>query len=118
MHRVIHFEIPADQPERAIKFYADVFGWKTTKWDGPEPYWLVATGDPATPGINGGLMNRHDPAQPWTNVVDTPDIDDTIGKIEAAGGEVVVPKMEIPGVGVVIYAKDTERNIFGVIQPA
>ena len=41
MSRVVHFEISADQPDRAIRFYQNVFGWQFTKWDGPMPYWLV-----------------------------------------------------------------------------
>jgi predicted enzyme related to lactoylglutathione lyase len=58
MPRPTHFEIPADNPERAIGFYGSVFGWQFQKWEGPMPYWLVTTGDSGT-GINGGL-------HPWT----------------------------------------------------
>jgi len=56
--RVIHFEIPASDPERASKFYQKVFGWKIEKWPGPTEYWLVNTGAEGTPGINGGLMKE------------------------------------------------------------
>ena len=50
MPRVIHFEIPTDDPERAAKFYRNVFGWEIQKWDGPVEYWLVTTGDEDQPG--------------------------------------------------------------------
>src|SRR5438128_828489 len=59
--RVSHFEIHADDPERAIKFYSDLFGWQFKKRDGPMPYWLVTTGPDSEPGINGGLMKRMGP---------------------------------------------------------
>jgi len=58
MPRVIHFEIHAGNPERAIKFYGEVLGWQFNKWDGPMPYWLVTTGPGGLPGINGGLIQR------------------------------------------------------------
>ena len=53
MNRPIHFEIPAEKPERAIKFYEKVFGWKFERWNGPMEYWNISTGD-SQPGINGG----------------------------------------------------------------
>jgi predicted enzyme related to lactoylglutathione lyase len=56
--RVIHFEIHADDPKRAVEFYKKVFGWKISKWEGPAEYWLVTTGDDKQPGINGAIMHR------------------------------------------------------------
>ena len=58
MPKVIWFEIPAADPERAIKFYEDVFGWKIEKWDGPFDYWLITTGPDDEPGINGAIMTK------------------------------------------------------------
>ena len=55
MARVVHFEIPVDNPDRAVKFYTDVFGWKIEKWEGPIDYWLITTGEENEPGINGAL---------------------------------------------------------------
>src|SRR5439155_19682712 len=57
MPRPAHFEIPAENPERAIAFYKDVFGWTFQKWDGPMPYWMITTGPDTEPGINGGLLS-------------------------------------------------------------
>ena len=59
MPRVIHFEIHADDPERAVRFYREIFGWEINKWPGPHDYWLIKTGANA-PGIDGGLMRRHE----------------------------------------------------------
>lgn len=58
MTRVIHFEIASDNPERAAKFYKEVFDWKIEKWEGPVDYWLVTTGKENEPGINGAIMER------------------------------------------------------------
>ncbi|HOC31682.1 MAG TPA: VOC family protein, partial [Armatimonadota bacterium] len=53
MPRPIHFELPADDPERAVRFYENVFGWKVQKWDGPQEHWLITTGEAPAPGIDG-----------------------------------------------------------------
>ena len=95
MPRPIHFEIPADDPERAMRFYEQVFGWGFQRWDGPMPYWLVQTGAEG-PGIDGGLHARAHPGQGPVNTIDVASCDEYLGKIEAAGGRAVVPKMAIP----------------------
>ena len=115
MNRPIHFEIPAEDPQRAMKFYETVFGWKFEPWNGPIEYWTVRTGD-SVPGIDGGLMTRRDPAQPCVNTMDVEDLDAAVAVIEGAGGLCVVPKMPIPGIGWLAYFKDTEGHIFGVMQ--
>jgi hypothetical protein len=121
MPRIVHFEIHADQPERAIRFYTTVLGWSFQKWDGPMPYYMVMTGE--GPGIDGGLMPRQGPPPAdgaacncYTCVVDTDNVDALTAKVASAGGKCVVPKMTIPGVGYVAYYKDTEGNIFGAMQ--
>ncbi len=116
MPRPIHFEIPADDPDRAIRFYETVFGWKFEKWEGPMPYWLITTGPGDQPGINGGLMPRRDPAQPCVNTMDVADVDASAAAVERSGGQVVVPKMPVPGIGWLVYCKDTEGHIFGMMQ--
>ena len=116
MPRPIHFEIPADDPARAIRFYETVFGWKFEKWAGPMDYWVITTGAAEEPGINGGLMPKRDPAQPCVNTVDVNDLDATVKTIESSGGQCVVPKMPVPGVGWLAYFKDTEGHIFGAMQ--
>ena len=116
MPRVVHFEIGADQPERAIKFYGDVFGWKTSKWDGPEDYWLITTGEDDQPGINGGIMKRPDPSAATTNAIDVPSVDEFVTKIAENGGKVVMPKMAVPGIGYLAYCQDTEENVFSIME--
>lgn len=121
MPRVIHFEIHAGNPERAIKFYGELLGWQFTKWDGPVPYWLITTGPEAQPGINGGLIQRRGDVDGqavigYVCTVEVSEVDQFITKAVAAGGLVVVPKMPIPGVGWLVYCNDTEGNIFGMMQ--
>ncbi len=122
MPRVIHFEIQAEDPERAVKFYRDVLGWEIQKWDGPMDYWLIKTGPKEVPGINGGLMRRHErpgggAALAYVCVVDVLAVDDYVRRAVEAGGQVAMPKSEIPGVGWLAYVKDTEGNTFGMLQP-
>jgi predicted enzyme related to lactoylglutathione lyase len=116
MRRPIHFEIPAEDPQRAMKFYQTVFGWTFQKWDGPVPYWIIVTGPSDTAGINGGLMPRRDPAQPCVNTMDVENLDEMVQTVLAEGGQIAVPKMPIPGVGWLAYCKDTEGHIFGMMQ--
>lgn len=116
MLRVIHFEINVDQPERAINFYTAVFGWKIDKWEGPEDYWLVITGEGNQPGIDGALMKRMGPSAGTINTIDVPSVDDFVTKITENGGKIVRPKVAIPGVGYFAYCQDTEGNLFGIIQ--
>jgi len=116
MPRVVHFEIYADNPARAAKFYSGVFGWKINKWEGPVDYWIVDTGEDG-PGINGGVTNRKSPSQSTINTVNVDNLDAYIKKVESAGGKIVVPKGPVPGIGWLAYANDSEGNTFGILQP-
>jgi uncharacterized protein len=116
MPRVIHFEIPADNPDRAVKFYSEVFGWKFQKWAGPMEYWLITTGPDGQPGINGGLQRRSSPASSIVNTVDVASIEQSIATVESKGGKTMMPKTPIRGVGYVAYCQDPEGNLFGMMQ--
>ena len=116
MARVVHFEIPADDPARAVKFYETVFGWKIQKWDGPENYWLAMTGEEGQPGINGAITGRGEPTTVVVNTMDVASVDDSIAQVVANGGSVLMPKMPVPGVGYLAYFRDTEGNAFGMMQ--
>ena len=122
MPRVVHFEIHAEKPERAIAFYTKVFGWTFTRW-GEIDYWMLVTGPEGTPGINGGLVLRRGPApaegqavNAYACSIDIPSVDEYVAKAVAAGGTIALPKMAVPTVGWLAYAKDTEGNIFGLFQ--
>lgn len=116
MNRVLHFELGAEDPEKLITFYREVFGWETQQWEGPQTYWLVTTGSEDAPGINGGIM-RHKEGLPRTiNTIVVDSVDEYAEKVAAAGGEVVVPKTAIPAVGYQAYCKDPEGIVFGIHQ--
>jgi hypothetical protein len=116
MPRPIHFDIAADDPERAIKFYKTVFGWKFTKWNGPMEYWMATTkGAKREPGIDGGLSRRGQ-GMGNMNTIGVPSVDRYSKKITDSGGKILVPKMAIPTVGWFATCQDTERNVFGIIE--
>ena len=116
-NRVVHFEIPANEPEKLAKFYGDLFGWKFQK--APIPgmeYWLCDTGS-AGPGINGAIMQRMDPKQPITNYVDVADIEAALASAQKFGARVALPKQTVPGTGYVAAIIDPQGNICGLWEP-
>ena len=121
-NRVIHFEIHADQPERAIAFYTQTLGWEFNQW-GDQPYWLIATGPADQPGINGGLLPRHgagpldgQAVNSFVCTVMVEALDELLTAVPANGGSIALPKMPVPTIGWLAYFKDTEGNIFGAMQ--
>ncbi|HEX2569232.1 MAG TPA: VOC family protein [Polyangia bacterium] len=123
MPRPIHFEIHAQDPERAIRFYTDLFGWQFQRW-GTNDYWIIVTGPDGQPGINGGLVLRRGDApgemqaiNAFVCTIEVPQLDETLGRMGALGGRMALPKMPVPGVGWLAYIKDTEGNILGLMQP-
>jgi predicted enzyme related to lactoylglutathione lyase len=122
MGRVVHFEIHADDPERAVNFYVDVFGWAVQQF-GDNPYWLLQTGD-STPGIDGAVVPRRGdrpalgaPVVGCVCTVQVADLKATLANITSRGGAIALEPVSIPGVGTVAYCHDTEANIVGVLQP-
>jgi predicted enzyme related to lactoylglutathione lyase len=114
-NRVVHFEIPSDDPEKTMNFFKDVFGWSFQQF-GNEKYWFARTGDENAPGINGAVMIKHDPRQPVVNTISIENIDESIERIEKAGGKIMLPKMAVPNTGWVAYFNDPGGNIHGVWQ--
>jgi predicted enzyme related to lactoylglutathione lyase len=115
MPRVIHFDLPADDPERAIRFYETVFGWQIRKWEGPMEYWLISTGPEDEPGIDGGLARRM-AREGVSNTIGVPDLEEYVRRVVDAGGKVLMPKTAIPGVGWLATCEDTEGTQFGLMQ--
>lgn len=119
MGRVVHFEIHADDLQRARAFYEQLLGWSFTEYM-PDFYFLVTTGPDGTPGINGGMVKRRggegDKVISFVCTVAVDDLDATIAKFKELGGTVAVEKHPIPNVGWNFYGKDTEGNIFGMHQ--
>jgi predicted enzyme related to lactoylglutathione lyase len=123
MGRVVHFEIHADDPDRAERFYREVFGWEIQRYDGaPIDYRLVRTGPDDELGINGAITQRRrtidgEAVIAYVCTVAVDSIEETERGVPAAGGRQVVDRAEVPGVGLLSYFKDSEGNIFGALQP-
>jgi predicted enzyme related to lactoylglutathione lyase len=113
--RIIHFEIPAEDPKRAVGFYSKVFDWKIHKWQGPVPYWIITTNEDDKQGISGAIHEKNN-FKTVVNIISVPSIDEFLKRIVEAGGKIVMPKGEVPGGGYVAYAEDTEGNAFGIFE--
>ena len=116
MSRVIHFDLSADDPDRAAKFYSDAFGWQFTKWEGPVDYWLVSTGPEDEEGIDGGLGRRSSSGESVMNTLSVSDADKAMKRVVTAGGEIVSGKRPVPGVGWMFTFRDTEGNLTGAME--
>ncbi|MBD3285236.1 VOC family protein [candidate division WOR-3 bacterium] len=133
MPRVVFFEIKADDPERAGSFYEQVFGWRFEKFDAPYDYWLITTSGSGENNFDGGMMRPADTYDASVdansaerariieenrnvNIIRVEDIDSYIPKIEEAGGIIIMPKHAIPNIGWLFYFKDTEGNVFCVME--
>ena len=122
MPRPVRFEIHCEDLDRAQAFYEAMFDWRFRTFPGVD-YRLVLTG--SGPGIDGGLVRRSgalDQAAPtpvvaWVCTVNVDDLDEYIERAEANGAAVALPKQVLPGVGAYAYYKDSEGNIFGMIEP-
>lgn len=115
MAKIVHFEIPVDEPQRAVAFYHEVLGWDVSRF-GEERYWLVQAGADEEPGANGALVGREELHQSPILIAGVDDIDEVIGRVRANGGAVLQDKLPIPGVGWSAYARDSEGNTIGLFQ--
>lgn len=118
MSKVVHFEIPAEDPSRAQQFYSSVFGWTFEGWDGDDGgYWLTSAGSDDETGIGGALIERGDLHRAPVVIIGVESVDDALKSAEDNGAEVLSPSQPIPGVGYAGYLRDPEGNIIGVFHP-
>ena len=121
--RVVHFEIPFDNAERARAFYFAAFGWELTPMEGMD-YTIVTTGPsgdqgPEEPGfINGGMFERTERLPSPVLVLDVPAIDAALAAVEASGGSIVTGREPVGDMGFAAYATDTEGNLVGLWETA
>jgi uncharacterized protein len=123
MGKVVHFEIPADDIDRAKMFYGSIFGWdlQTTPMGEGEYTSITATPVdeqtrmPTEPGaINGGMMQRTEATPAPVVTIEVESIEHVLTQIVASGGTTVTPRTPIPGMGAFAYFKDTEGNVTGL----
>jgi predicted enzyme related to lactoylglutathione lyase len=115
MSKIVHFEIPVDDASRATAFYRDVLGWEVSGF-GDQPYWLVRAGNESEPGADGALIARGGLHRSPVLIAGVDDLDAAVARVEAHGGQVVQPKLSIPGVGWSAYFVDPEGNTIGLFQ--
>ena len=125
-HTIVHFEIPAKNVETLKTFYENLFDWKIihTPVDGMD-YWIIHTvptdyeGMPQRPGVNGGMFPKQSQQKDLTpvNYFTVENIDEYIETAIKLGGQVIVPKQQVPTVGYIALALDPEGNPFGLLQP-
>ena len=122
MTRVVHFEVHADQPQRARRFYGSVFEWEFIPFPAiEEDYWFIKTGEPGQTGIDGGLRKREravdgSAVTAFVCTVAVDKLERYLMKVRASGGQILSEKRAIPGIGWIAYAQDTEGNTFGLLQ--
>lgn len=115
MPTIVHFDISADDIERAKEFYEELFEWKIASIPGPVPYYLIETTDvDGKESVGGGIAKRGAPEQKITNFIGVDSIDEYIVKVEILGGRVIEPKWAVPGWGYLAVCLDTENNTFGL----
>ena len=110
---LIWFEIPADKPARAQKFYRELFGWKINAMPGMADYWHIDTGgEDGMP--DGGLMPRMHPGHTITNYINVPSVTRAMAKVKKLGGKICKPKTAVPTMGYLAICQDTEKNTFAL----
>lgn len=115
MAKVIHFEIPAGDPEKVGRFYQEAFGWEVKKY-GDQDYWLVMAGPKEEKyGINGAIYKK-DRMNQTVNTISVEKLEDAMEKVKKAGGKIDGEIMTIPKVGRFVYAYDIEGTPFGLLQ--
>jgi predicted enzyme related to lactoylglutathione lyase len=122
---IVHFEIPAEDVEKLKTFYEKLLGWKFVYSELPwMPYWMIhtvptdANGMTLEPGINGGMYKKENEMQAPLNYIQVDDLETHIDKMKQLGGQLIVDKMEIPGVGWIAVGLDPEGNHVAPLQPS
>ena len=123
-NKVVHFEIPSDNPTRAKTFYEKSFGWKIDAYPGMPDYFGVSTTpvndkrETTEPGINGGMAKRGGALTHPVFTIDVPNIDRALATVEKNGGKIVEKKQPVGDMGFTAYIKDSEGNVVGLYQKA
>lgn len=117
MNCAVQFDLMAQDPARAARFYKDVFGWKAETWAGPWKSWLITTGPDNGPAGDSGRASRPEMRDRGINTIEVRSLEETVARIIAAGGKVLEAAFRLPRVGWYALCADTEGNTFGLMQP-
>jgi uncharacterized protein len=128
MDPIVHFELPVNDLERARAFYGKIFGWNLQDWPMPDGSTYIGvhttpidekTRMPLKPGaINGGIMKRNEHVKAPVFAINVSSIDEKVKEMEAAGANVIMPKVDMMGMGFYAYLQDPEDNVIGLWEDA
>ena len=119
---IVHFDIPAENPEKLKTFYSKLFGWNIYRCPGPIEYYMIETvpvdetGAPVRPGVNGGMKKKDHPKLKPVNYILVDNIDMSIQRIKSLGGTITQPKQQVTGIAWIAHAIDPEGNPFAIMQ--
>ncbi len=116
--RVVHYEIPANEPAALQRFYGELFGWKFQRVPVPGVEFWQCEGTDDGPGINVAVLKRQNAQQPWMNYIGVGSIDAALEKATGMGATVALPKMPVPGGRAIAAVIDPEGNMFGLMEQA
>ena len=124
MDKVIHFEVPFEDGERATTFYREAFGWQLNAM--PQFQYVMATTTPTDDtgnvtepgGINGGMLERQGPITAPVITIGVSDLDEALARVEKLGGKVAIGRQPVGEMGFSAYFHDTEGNLIGLWQNA
>jgi predicted enzyme related to lactoylglutathione lyase len=114
MSTIVHFDVPAENIDRAKKFYSGLLGWKFESYPGMEYNLITTTNLEGVPGVGGGMGKRMDPSQRMVNYFGVKSIDAAIQQVKSLGGRILSDKMTVPSMGYLANCVDTEGNTFGL----
>ena len=118
MAHVVHFEFSVPNPEKAVEFYSDVFGWSAQKLPDPVRYWQLRTSEgPAQQGIPGGIVESKTGVPRVSITVQVESLEEACAKVTRHGGSLVTERRLVPGYGVHVLCKDPQGNFFALIEP-
>jgi uncharacterized protein len=114
MSTIVHFDVPAENIDRAKKFYAELLGWKFESYPAMEYNLITTTNLEGVPGVGGGMGKRMDPSQRIVNYFGVKSIDAAMQQVKSLGGRMLTDKMTVPAMGYLANCVDTEGNTFGL----
>jgi predicted enzyme related to lactoylglutathione lyase len=114
MPTIVHFDVPAEDIERAKNFYSALFDWRFESFPEMQYNLITTTNLDGTPGVGGGMGKRMDPSQRIMNYFGVPSIEAAMKKVKSLGGSIITGKMAVPGMGYLANCMDTEGNAFGL----
>ena len=109
-------ELVTDNVGEAKKFYVDVIGWEIEEMEMPTgKYTVLKAGGQPVGGIREKSPEESNVPVHWESYITVDDVDQRTDKAKSAGGNVLMPPMDIPGVGRISSIQDTSGGAISLI---